>query len=103
MKFRAFVLTGFLLVLICKESSGQQLDIKPYLQDSAFMNRLLNCMLNRGECDGIGNVVKSMAKSLITTRCATCEPQIKNAVETGIYWLQSRYNREWNELVRMYA
>ena len=39
--------------------AAQSLYAEDKLQDPAFINYQLQCLLDRGECDDIGNLVKS--------------------------------------------
>lgn len=74
------------------------------LKDPAFINYQLKCILGRGECDEVGNLVKRMAPDILRGGCPPpCDPCKKKQIQKVMATLSSKYPKEFKKLIQKYG
>lgn len=86
--------------LLCK-GSDVTVDIK--LKDKRYVQKQLDCVLNKGPCDKTGLMIKRLApdvmRGLCPKPCNVCtERQIKRMMAT----VSRNYPQEWSEMLRSF-
>ncbi|KAL6420999.1 hypothetical protein ACFW04_013555 [Cataglyphis niger] len=69
-----------------------------YLADK-FIDKELHCLLETGECDGLGKQIKCILP-LLKDNCRRCTSQQKINLQRLIQFLQSRYPTQWRTIIK---
>merc|ERR1712083_15780 len=71
------------------------------LQDDNFVRQQLQCVLNQGPCDKIGNTFKRMAPEVLRGRCPPpCDKCMKKQIQKAMSVISRKYPREWTEMLK---
>merc|ERR1712007_187139 len=71
------------------------------LQDDNFVRQQLQCILNQGPCDKIGNTFKRMAPEVLRGRCPPpCDKCMKKQIQKAMSVISRKYPREWTEMLK---
>jgi len=84
--------------------SAQGLYADNKLEDPAFINYQLQCLLERGECDEIGSLVKRMAPDIIRGQCPPpCDPCKKKQIKKVMATLSSKYPKQFQTMIQRFG
>jgi len=74
------------------------------LNDPVFINTQLECLLDRGECDEIGKLIKRMAPDIIRGGCHhPCDPCKKKQIQKVMSVLSRRYPRQFQTMLKKFG
>jgi len=84
--------------------AAQNLYADDKLQDPAFINYQLNCLLDRGECDDIGNLVKRMAPDIIRGGCPPpCDQCKKKQIQKVMATFSAKYPKQFQLMLQKFG
>ncbi|XP_054005837.1 ejaculatory bulb-specific protein 3-like [Hylaeus anthracinus] len=93
-----FVLTVFVFV-----ASVDAQDISNLLMDRNYVQKQINCILNRGHCDLIGRKIKGLLPEALNNNCRRCTYRQMEHARTLIGFMKRNYPREWHSIVGSYG
>jgi len=74
------------------------------LQDPVFINQQLDCLLDKGECDDIGKLIKRMAPDVIRGGCHhPCDPCKKKQIQKVMAVLSRKYPRQFQKMLQRFG
>ncbi|KAK2574976.1 hypothetical protein KPH14_008739 [Odynerus spinipes] len=91
------------LFLIGAIAYCQGQDVSRLLMDRVYVNKQINCILERGPCDGIGRHLKDMLPQALDNNCQRCTPAQKRRAVKLISFMRQNYPNEWNIIVQRYS
>lgn len=95
------VLTGIVGDVGC---AAQNLFAEPKLKDPKFINYQLQCLLDKGECDEIGNLVKRMAPDIIRGGCPRpCDECKKKQIQKVMATLSTKYPKQFQIMLQKFG
>jgi len=68
------------------------------LKDKGFVRSLVNCVLDRGPCDGHGRQLRLMAPEILRGQCPGCSRTVHNQIRKVISHVQRHFPQEWSDL-----
>jgi len=84
--------------------TAQGLYAEQKLQDPVFINNQMECLLDRGECDEIGKLIKRMAPDIIRGGCHhPCDPCKKKQIQKVMGLLSRRYPRQFQTMLKKFG
>jgi len=84
--------------------AAQNLYAEDKLEDPAFINYQMQCLLDRGECDDIGNLVKRMAPDIIRGGCPPpCDECKKKQIQKVMATLSRKYPKQFQDMLRKFG
>ncbi|XP_011258405.1 ejaculatory bulb-specific protein 3-like [Camponotus floridanus] len=92
------IIIGSGLAVFCRVQ-----DISSYLTDKRFIDKELHCLLETGDCDGLGKQIKRVLPVVLKDKCRRCTPLQKANLYKLIQFLQSRYPTQWRTIEEMYS
>ncbi|XP_076302656.1 allergen Tha p 1-like [Lasioglossum baleicum] len=99
MKVQIFIL--FTILILTNYIKAQ--DISNLLKDRQYVQKQINCILNRGHCDSIGRKIKELLPEAVNNRCQRCTPRQAAHAHTLIAFMQQNYPYEWRLILQHYA
>nr|WVD93737.1 chemosensory protein 13 [Graphosoma rubrolineatum] len=96
------------LLVALSTCQGQQFggigiqDIQRILSDRRYVQQQLNCVLDRGQCDPIGNQLRNVIPEVLTRNCRLCSPQQAQTARNVINFLSQNYPNEWSQIQRRF-
>jgi hypothetical protein len=85
-----------------KRSVLQNFAIERALKDKGFVRSLINCVLDRGPCDGHGRQLRLMAPEIVRGQCPGCSKKVHGQIRKVISHVQRNFPVEWSEVVRRF-
>lgn len=74
------------------------------LNDEAFMQTQLNCVLDKGPCDELGASVKRLAPDIMRGICPhPCDDCKRGKIQKVMSTIARKYPKQWNEMVREFG
>lgn len=71
------------------------------LQDEGFMRLQLDCVLDKGPCDELGDTLKRMAPDVMKGLCPLpCDECKKKQIQRVMSTIARKYPRQWHEIVQ---
>jgi hypothetical protein len=84
--------------------AAQGLYAEGKLQDPAYINYQLQCLLDRGECDATGNLVKRMAPDIIRGGCPPpCDKCKKEQIQKVMATLSQKYPKQFQIMLQKFG
>lgn len=84
--------------LVCK-GSDMALDIK--FQNKQYVRQQLDCVLNKGECDKTGQMIKRLAPEVLRGLCPRpCNMCTQHSIKRIMAKVSKDYPAEWGEMLR---
>nr|QJT73563.1 chemosensory protein 4 [Encarsia formosa] len=97
---KSYAIVLIMVVMITKTESQ---NVQMLLQNRQLVEREISCVLNRGPCDIIGNVIKSTLPEALNNNCRNCTPQQAQASQQIIAFMRAYYPRESQEILQLYG
>ncbi|CAK9806585.1 Allergen Tha p 1 [Anthophora quadrimaculata] len=91
--FTVFVLATF---------ANAQDHISNLLRDKRYIERQIDCILDRGYCDIMGRKFKEWLPEAVNNHCRRCTPWQAAQTQTLITFMQQNYSHMWNLIVQRY-
>ncbi|OXA64659.1 ejaculatory bulb-specific protein 3 [Folsomia candida] len=85
-----------------KRNALQNFAIERALKDKGFVRQLINCVLDRGPCDGHGRQLRLMAPEIVRGQCPGCSKKLHGQIRRVISHVQRNFPQEWSEVVRRF-
>ncbi|KAG7203189.1 hypothetical protein KM043_010296 [Ampulex compressa] len=99
MKIQAVIILT--IVVITGLCQGQ--DISGLLADRRYVEKQINCILERGHCDVIGRQIKGLLPEVLNNNCRRCTPHQVRTAHRLISFMRQSYPNEWSHIVRSYT
>ncbi|XP_017795804.1 PREDICTED: ejaculatory bulb-specific protein 3-like [Habropoda laboriosa] len=91
--------TASLLCLLGKTQDR----IPNLLMNKQYVEKQIDCILDRGHCDAIGRKIKELLPEAINNYCRRCTSREVAQARTLITFMQQNYPQAWNLILRRYA
>jgi len=85
-----------------KRNVLQNFAIERALKDKGFVRSLINCVLDRGPCDGHGRQLRLLAPEIVRGQCPGCSKKVHGQIRRVISHVQRNFPQEWSEVVRRF-
>jgi len=85
-----------------KRSVLQNFAMERVLKDKGFVRSLINCVLDKGPCDGHGRQLRLMAPEIVRGQCPGCSRKVHNQIRKVISHVQRNFPQEWSEVTRRF-
>jgi len=85
-----------------KRSVLQNFAMERALKDKGFVRSLINCVLDKGPCDGHGRQLRLMAPEIVRGRCPGCSKKVHGQIRRVISHVQRNFPQEWSEVTRRF-
>ncbi|PSN34932.1 hypothetical protein C0J52_20146 [Blattella germanica] len=78
-------------------------DISRFLRDNAFIQREIDCILDKGPCDEIGRNLKLALPEVVTRNCRSCNLQQATNARRLINYVRSYYPNVYDQIQARYG
>ncbi|CAH1400269.1 unnamed protein product [Nezara viridula] len=99
-----------LVLLVALNSCGGQqlgsigpLDIQKILSDKVYVQQQLNCVLDQGQCDAVGNQLRRVIPEVLERNCRFCTPQQAQNARNVVNYISQNYPDEWSQIQRRFS
>jgi hypothetical protein len=89
-------------LLRAKRNVLQNFAMERVLKDKGFVRSLINCVLDKGPCDGHGRQLRLMAPEIVRGQCPGCSRKVHNQIRRVISHVQRHFPQEWSEVTRRF-
>ncbi|GAB6019325.1 hypothetical protein CHUAL_000919 [Chamberlinius hualienensis] len=95
-------IVGFGLTVVCGmaiEHRQKRQNYDALLQNKAFVESQINCVLGRGHCDRIGSRIKVLVPEVVKSSvCTSCTEDERDNVQKVAEHVENHYPKSWNEI-----
>ncbi|XP_017146850.1 allergen Tha p 1 [Drosophila miranda] len=92
----------FFIIFISSKAQAEERNINKLLNNQVVVSRQIMCILEKSECDQLGQQLKAALPEVITRKCRNCSPQQAQKAQKLTTFLQTRYPDVWAMLIRKY-
>ncbi|CAG7835917.1 unnamed protein product [Allacma fusca] len=85
-----------------KRNILQNIAVDRMLRDRGYVITLINCVLDKGPCDGHGRHLKRMAPEILRGHCPGCDRASKTNMRRVISHVQRNFPKEWSEVMNRF-
>ncbi|KAJ9585931.1 hypothetical protein L9F63_020439 [Diploptera punctata] len=82
---------------------GQGAGLSPFLANSDLVQREIDCVLDRGQCDEIGTFLKSVLPEVVGRNCASCTPEQAATARSITEFVRTTRPDAYNEIQARYG
>lgn len=93
----------FLFLLLIAGSVCRAQDIDGLLSDRGYVQKQINCILDRGHCDLIGKHIKGLLPEFLRNHCGRCTPTQQAQGRRLAGFMQTYYPKEWALIKKRYG
>jgi len=90
------------LIRVKRQSFLQNFAIDKVMSDKGFVRSLINCVLDKGPCDGQGRQLRLMAPEIVRGQCPGCSRKVHQQIRRVISHVQRNFPHEWSEVTRRF-
>ncbi|XP_076632316.1 allergen Tha p 1 [Colletes latitarsis] len=94
---------SFILIILVSITLTAAVNISNLLTNRRFVEKQIDCILNRGHCDSIGKTIKGLLPEALNNNCRRCTPEQTEQARTMIEFMKRNYPNEWHSIVRHYG
>nr|XP_018912154.1 PREDICTED: ejaculatory bulb-specific protein 3-like [Bemisia tabaci]WUR09780.1 ejaculatory bulb protein 6 [Bemisia tabaci] len=96
-----------LVLVICVwGTSGQRVgegDVSRLLTNRDYVNRQINCVLDKGSCDNIGRQLKQAIPEVLGRQCKSCSARQLDNARKVVNYIRSNYPGPWSQIEAKYG
>ncbi|XP_012271972.1 ejaculatory bulb-specific protein 3-like [Orussus abietinus] len=99
MKFQLVIV----LVIAGVFAMAQAQDISALLMDKNYVLRQIDCVLERGRCDSVGQQLKVALPEALNNNCRRCTPSQARNARKLVEFMKRNHPNEWLAIADYYA